>query len=58
MLVGYDSTEYSYGRKYKSGYQLTSKSFGDDPKYDKKWYNSDHLIHLKENIMRNLADHI
>ena len=24
--------------KYKSGYLLTSKSFGADPKYDKKWY--------------------
>jgi hypothetical protein len=23
---------------YKSGYLLTSKSFGADPKYDKKWY--------------------
>jgi hypothetical protein len=25
--------------KYKSGYLLTSKSFGADPKYDKKWYS-------------------
>lgn len=24
---------------YKSGYLLTSKSFGADPKYDKKWYS-------------------
>jgi hypothetical protein len=24
---------------YKSGYLLTSKSFGVDPKYDKKWYS-------------------
>jgi hypothetical protein len=24
---------------YKSGYQLMSKSFGVDPKYDKKWYS-------------------
>jgi hypothetical protein len=23
---------------YKSGYLLSSKSFGNDPKYDKKWY--------------------
>jgi hypothetical protein len=25
--------------RYKSGYLLTSKSFGADPKYDKKWYS-------------------
>ena len=24
---------------YKSGYLLSSKSFGNDPKYDKKWYS-------------------
>ena len=24
---------------YKSGYLLSSKSFGSDPKYDKKWYS-------------------
>ena len=24
---------------YKNGYQLASKSFGNDPQYDKKWYS-------------------
>ena len=29
----------SKGGNYKNGYQLASKSFGNDPQYDKKWYS-------------------
>jgi len=43
---------------YRSGYLLSSKSFGVDPKYDKKWYSFGPLDPFQGEYIEKLGGHV